>query len=67
MTPCTKRCDLHGRINSNYEFTVFAADKNFHSVNFGLFNTYRQEWMPMECQAGELVKTIPLSPKEERN
>lgn len=58
--------ELHDRINSNYEFTVFAADKNFHSVNFGLFNTYRCELSPTVYQAGELVKTIPLSPKEER-
>lgn len=58
--------DLHDRINSNYEFTVFAADRNFHSVNFGLLNTYRQQWIPINYQAGKLVKTIPLSPKEER-
>jgi hypothetical protein len=58
--------DLHDRINSNYEFTVFAADKNFYSVNFGLMNTYRQQWTPINYQAGKLVKTIPLSPKEER-
>lgn len=58
--------DLHDRINGNYEFTVFAADKNFHSVNFGLLNTYRQQWAPINYQAGKLVKTIPLSPKEER-
>ena len=58
--------ELHDRINSNYEFTVFAADRNFHSVNFGLLNTYRQQWTPINYQAGKLVKTIPLSPKEER-
>ncbi|HZI47683.1 MAG TPA: hypothetical protein VFD75_07775, partial [Pyrinomonadaceae bacterium] len=58
--------DLHDRMNSAYEFTVFAADKNFHSVNFGLLNTYRQQWTPINYQAGKLVKTVPLSPKEER-
>jgi hypothetical protein len=58
--------ELHNRINSNYEFTVFAADKNHHSVNFGLLNTYRQEMAPLNYQAGQLIKTIPLSPKEER-
>ena len=57
---------LHDRINSAYEFTVFAADRNFRSVNFGLLNTFRQEWTPINYQAGQLVKTIPLSPKEER-
>jgi hypothetical protein len=58
--------DLHDRINSAYEFTVFAADKDTHAVNFGLMNTYRQQWEPVKYQAGKLVKTIPLSPKEER-
>lgn len=58
--------DLHDRINGQYEFTVFAADKNTHSVNFGLMNTYRQQWAPINYQAGKLVKTLPLSPKEER-
>src|SRR5207249_5562241 len=33
-------CDLQDRLNSKYEFTVFAADKDYHSVNFGLLNTY---------------------------
>jgi hypothetical protein len=58
--------ELHDRINSNYEFTVFAADQNTYSVNFGLMNTYRQQWTPLNYQAGKLVKTIPLAPKEER-
>lgn len=58
--------DLHDRIKSKYEFTVFAADKDYHSVNFGLLNTYRQQWKPLVYQAGKLVRSIPLSPKEER-
>ncbi|MDQ3111701.1 MAG: hypothetical protein M3R17_17565 [Bacteroidota bacterium] len=29
-------------------------------------NTFRQKWEPISYQAGKLVKTIPLSPKEER-
>jgi hypothetical protein len=58
--------DLHDRLNSKYEFTVFAADKDFHSVNFGILNTYRQQWTPLTYQAGKLVKTVPMSPKEER-
>jgi hypothetical protein len=58
--------DLNERLNGKYEFTVFAADKDYHSVNFGLLNTYRQQWTPLTYQAGKLVKTIPLSPKEER-
>jgi hypothetical protein len=58
--------DLNDRLSGKYEFTVFAADKDFHSVNFGLMNTYRQQWTPLMYQAGKLVKTIPLAPKEER-
>jgi hypothetical protein len=58
--------DLNARMTGKYEFTVFAADKDYHSVNFGLMNTYRQQWTPLTYQAGKLVKTIPLAPKEER-
>lgn len=58
--------ELHDRLTGTYEFTVFAADKDYHSVNFGLLNTYRQLWTPLTYQAGHLVKTIPLAPKEER-
>ena len=58
--------DLHERLNSNYEYTVFAADNKHYSVNFGLLNTFRQEWLPLNYQVGKLCKTIPLAPKEER-
>lgn len=58
--------ELQERLLSKYEFTVFAADKDYHSINFGLMNTFRQKWEPLSYQAGKLVKTIPLSPKEER-
>jgi hypothetical protein len=58
--------DLHQRLNGKYEYTVFAADKDYCSVNFGILNTFRQEWVPLQYQAGKLVKTIPLAPKEER-
>lgn len=58
--------DLQERLTGKYEFTVFAASKDYHSVNFGLINTYRQLWEPVEYQAGTLLKTIPLAPKEER-
>lgn len=58
--------ELQQRLLSKYEFTVFAADRNYHSVNFGIMNTFRQQWEPISYQAGKLVKTIPLSPKEER-
>ena len=58
--------DLHDRVHSKYEFTVFAADNNTHAVNFGLLNEYNLQMAPINYQAGKLVKTIPLSPKEER-
>ncbi len=58
--------DLHARLSGSYEFTVFAADKDHHSVNFGLMTTYQQDWTPLAIQAGKLVQTMPLSPKEER-
>ncbi len=58
--------DLHDRVNGKYEFTVFAADQNTQAVNFGLLNTYRMQMAPINYQAGRLVKTIPMSPKEER-
>jgi hypothetical protein len=58
--------DLHDRLTGNYDFTIFAADKDYHSVNFGVLNTYREELTPLCYQAGKLMKTIPLGPKEER-
>ena len=58
--------DLHERLSGTYEFTVFAADKDFHSVKFGLLITHRLELAPIGYQAGDLVKTIPLAPGEER-
>lgn len=58
--------ELSDRLSGKYEFTVFAADKDYHSVNFGLLTTYEQEWTPLAIQPGRLVKTIPLAPKEER-
>ncbi|HTS06856.1 MAG TPA: hypothetical protein VMP68_14855, partial [Candidatus Eisenbacteria bacterium] len=45
-----------------YAFDVFAKD----SINFGILITYRQTWKPLKYQTGDLVKTIPLAPKEVR-
>jgi len=58
--------DLHDRLTGKYNFTVFAADKDYHSVNFGLWNTYREVLTPSAYQAGRLLKTIPLAPGEEK-
>ena len=58
--------DLQDRLSGRYEYTVFAADKDHCSVNFGILNTFRQKWDPLDYQVGKLCKTIPLAPKEER-
>lgn len=58
--------ELEQRITEAYPFTIFAANHQERSVNFGLLITYRQEWEPIAYQAGKLVKTITLTPNEER-
>lgn len=53
-----------------YRFSVFAADRNHRSINFGVVATYRQKWeKPTDgnsYQVGRLVKSVPLAPKEVR-
>jgi hypothetical protein len=58
--------DLDTALKSNYAFNIFGADETAKAINFGLLNTYRQQWEPVAYQVGDLVKSIPLSPKEER-
>jgi len=53
---------LDKALAEKYAFDVFAAD----SINFGVLITYRQKWVPRHYQVGDLVSTIPLSPKEVR-
>jgi len=43
-----------------YPFAPYQAG----SVNLGLRLTHRQEWRPLGNQAGEVVKTIPLGPRQ---
>ncbi len=57
---------LNNNLKQRYSFTYFAADGVERSVNFGVLLTYRQKWDPVGYQAGELVRTIPLAPKETR-
>ena len=57
---------IDDKLKSNYVFKVYAADASYSTVNFGLVLTYRQNWEPLAYQVGHLMKTIPLSPKEER-
>jgi len=58
--------ELTRKLQERYSFTYFAADGSERSVNFGVLLTYRQEWAPNGYSAGELVRTIPLAPKEVR-
>jgi hypothetical protein len=57
---------LETRARSQYPATFFAANRKGRSVNFGLLITYRQRWRPVSYQVGELIKSIPLAPKEVR-
>jgi hypothetical protein len=58
--------DLAKAVKQPHRFTVYAANRFHRSVNFGIVATYRQKWAPTTYQVGELVKTIPLAPKEVR-
>jgi hypothetical protein len=53
---------LEKLISEKYAFDVFAKN----SINFGIMVTYRQTWVPLNYQVGDLVSTIPLAPKEIR-
>ena len=45
---------------SAYPFEPFAIN----SVNFGLQLVYRQDWIALGTRAGEIVRTLPLGPKQ---
>jgi hypothetical protein len=51
---------IEKKLAEKYAFDVFAEN----AINFGVLITYRQEWEPYRYQVGDLVKTIPLAPKE---
>lgn len=57
---------LDAQLRGRYAFTYFAADSVNRSVNFGVLLTYRQTWKPDGYSAGELVRSVPLAPKETR-
>jgi hypothetical protein len=57
---------LDQKLKERYSFTYFAADGVEHSVNFGVLLTYRQKWKMAGYALGELVRTLPLAPKEIR-
>lgn len=58
--------ELRTRALSQYPARYFAASRQGCSVNFGLLLTYAQRWTPGSYQVGELIKTVPLAPKETR-
>ncbi|MBZ0232887.1 MAG: hypothetical protein K8M05_11205 [Deltaproteobacteria bacterium] len=58
--------ELERKLHEPYRFTVYAADDTGTAINFGLVTTYRQVWRPLSYQAGKLVKTVTLAPREER-
>jgi hypothetical protein len=58
--------DLRERLEEPYTFQVFAASEDDRAFDFGLFVSYRQRWEPRGHQAGALVKTVTLAPREER-
>jgi hypothetical protein len=58
--------DLAAGLKQPYRFSVYAANGHERSVNFGVVTTFRQVWDPVAYQAGALVKTVPLAPKETR-
>jgi hypothetical protein len=58
--------ELKTRARSQYPARYFAATRQERSVNFGLLVTYRQCWTPTCYQVGELLKSIPLAPREVR-
>jgi hypothetical protein len=47
-------------LTERYKFVVFKEN----AINFGILVTYRQTWVPQKYQVGDLVKTIPMTPKE---
>lgn len=59
--------ELEKKLAEPYRFTVYGADDTGTAINFGLISTYRQRWTPLGYQAGRLVETVTLAPREERS
>jgi hypothetical protein len=56
--------EIEKRLKEDYAFTIYAANRKERSINFGILITYQQRWEPLGYQAGRLVKTITLAPRE---
>lgn len=54
--------DLEELLAAPNKFTVFKEG----IINYGVMVSYRQKWTPQNYQVGDLVRSIPLSPKEVR-
>jgi hypothetical protein len=54
--------EMSERLREPYSFHYFAPG----TVNFGILQTWRQEWIPDSYQVGRLVSTLPLAPGEKR-
>lgn len=48
------------RLPTAYSFDPFLPQ----SVNFGIQVIYRQSWIPLGTQPGEIVRTLPLGPRQ---
>ncbi|MBX3085688.1 MAG: hypothetical protein KF716_28885 [Anaerolineae bacterium] len=55
---------LEARMQEPYSFTIFAANSKERSINFGILNIFRQLLTPLSYQAGSLIKSIPLAPRQ---
>jgi len=58
--PGAQIANYAGEPEPSYTFTPFPTE----FVNFGLRLVFRQEWRPLGTQSGEIVRTIPLGPKQ---
>ncbi|MGH9870393.1 MAG: hypothetical protein ACREAA_19845 [Candidatus Polarisedimenticolia bacterium] len=47
-------------LSGSYPFVPYAHD----TVNLGLQLVYRQTWVPLGYQEGEILRTLPLGPKQ---
>jgi hypothetical protein len=56
--------ELEKRLKEDYAFTIYAANRRERSVNFGVLISYQEKWESLGYQAGRLVKTITLAPRE---
>ncbi len=51
---------LHDALKEKYQFEIYRP----YTWNIGLQIVYRQEWRPLGNQRGEIIRTIPLGPKQ---